>query len=257
MADRTYRARGVVLKKTKLGESDLIVTLLAEDGSALKLVAKGARKPQSPFSSRLELCSVVDAFIAKGRGSLGIAREVRLVSGNAGLRGDIDRIASASLAAELAERIAQEELAVPRLFDMTCAVFERMGAADAGAARTLAAAYLLKALSISGFAPSLRVCVGCGAALPDAAGMVRFSLVDGGYVCGECGRAIESVRVAARTLALAEFLLYSTFEEVSAARPDEREVADVLQLCRRWIEVHIGANLRSFPFALASAQPRP
>lgn len=253
MADHTYRARGVVLKKTKLGESDLIVTLLAEDGSALKLVAKGARKPQSPFSSRLELCAVADVLVAKGRASLGIAREVRLVAGNAGLRGDVDRIAAASLAAELAERIAQEELAVPRLFDMTCAVFSRMETADPQAARALAAAYLLKALCVSGFSPSLRVCVSCGAPVPETADTVRFSPVDGGYVCDACARSAEAVRVAARTLALAESLIYSTFEDISGSCFDVAAVSEVLQLCRRWIEVHIGANLRSFPFVLSSA----
>ena len=33
MSAPTYDARVIVLRKTKLGESDLIVTLLAEDGS--------------------------------------------------------------------------------------------------------------------------------------------------------------------------------------------------------------------------------
>ena len=58
MAARTYTARAIVLRKTKLGESDLVVTLLAEDGSQVRAVAKGARKPSSPFAARLELYSV-------------------------------------------------------------------------------------------------------------------------------------------------------------------------------------------------------
>ena len=55
MASATYTARAIVLRKTKLGESDLIVTLLAQDGSQARAVAKGARKPSSPFAARLEL----------------------------------------------------------------------------------------------------------------------------------------------------------------------------------------------------------
>ena len=50
----TYDARAIVLRKTKLGESDLIVTLLAQDGSQARAVAKGARKPARPFAARLE-----------------------------------------------------------------------------------------------------------------------------------------------------------------------------------------------------------
>ena len=37
----TYDARAIVLRKTKLGESDLILALLAEDGSQIRAVAKG------------------------------------------------------------------------------------------------------------------------------------------------------------------------------------------------------------------------
>ncbi|WP_371298200.1 recombination protein O N-terminal domain-containing protein [Paraeggerthella sp.] len=36
-----YDARGIVLRKTKLGESDLILTMLVEDGSQVRAVAKG------------------------------------------------------------------------------------------------------------------------------------------------------------------------------------------------------------------------
>ena len=48
---RTYRTRAIVLDKTKLGESDLILELLAENGSLVRAVAKGARKPGSRLAA--------------------------------------------------------------------------------------------------------------------------------------------------------------------------------------------------------------
>ena len=90
MARPTYTARVIVVRKTKLGESDLILSLLTEDGSQLRAVAKGARKPKSSFASRLELFSVADILCAKGR-SLDVVSEARLVEGNAALRNDIER----------------------------------------------------------------------------------------------------------------------------------------------------------------------
>ena len=42
---RTKRTRALVLDTTKLGEQDLILTLLGETGVQLRAVAKGARKP--------------------------------------------------------------------------------------------------------------------------------------------------------------------------------------------------------------------
>ena len=95
MYQPTYDARAIVLRKTKLGESDLILTLLAEDGSQIRAVAKGARKPVSSFAARLELYSVVDLLVARGR-SLDIVKEARLVESNERLRRDIEDAAGAA-----------------------------------------------------------------------------------------------------------------------------------------------------------------
>lgn len=118
MASKSYMLRAVVLKKTKLGESDLIFTLLGQDGSKVKAVAKGARKPTSPFSSRMELYSIVDVLISKGR-SLDIVTEVRLVDSGDRLRSDIAYSTAAAPMVELLDKVAQQELAAPKLFEMT------------------------------------------------------------------------------------------------------------------------------------------
>ena len=52
MAQPAYSLRALVLRRTKLGESDLILTLLSEDGSQKRAVAKGARRPMSSFAAR-------------------------------------------------------------------------------------------------------------------------------------------------------------------------------------------------------------
>ena len=106
MAQSTYNARVLVLRKTKLGESDLILSLLAQDGSQIRAVAKGARKPTSQFSSRLELYSQADVLLAQGR-SLDIVKEARLVAGNAALRESMELAACAAPIVELLDRITQ------------------------------------------------------------------------------------------------------------------------------------------------------
>ena len=80
MASPTKTITALVLRRTKLGETDVIVTLLAEDGSQVKAVAKGARKPTSSFASRLELYSVAKILLAEGK-NLDIVKEVRLLEG--------------------------------------------------------------------------------------------------------------------------------------------------------------------------------
>ena len=85
MASRSYSVRALVLRRTKLGESDVICTLLSCDGSQIRAVAKGARKPSSSFASRLEVYSVCDLLLCQGK-TLDIVKEARLLEGNEHLK---------------------------------------------------------------------------------------------------------------------------------------------------------------------------
>ena len=151
MAQPTYDARGIVLRKTKLGESDLILTLLAEDGSQMRAVAKGARKPASSFAARLELYSVVDLLVARGR-SLDIVKEARLVESNERLRRDIEHAAGAAPMAELLDRVTQMGLENPRLFALTRTALSSLGRVDPAQVPAVCAAHLLKTLAFAGCA---------------------------------------------------------------------------------------------------------
>ena len=71
---RTYRTRAIVLDRTKLAEQDLILTLLSADGSQLRAVAKGARKPGGRLAARAELFCETDFLLAAGR-SLDVVSE--------------------------------------------------------------------------------------------------------------------------------------------------------------------------------------
>ena len=101
MAQPTYSLRALVLRRTKLGESDLILTLLSEDGSQKRAVAKGARRPKSSFAARTEPFCVIDALCATGR-SLDILKEARLVAAHDALRCNLEASAAAAPVAGLA-----------------------------------------------------------------------------------------------------------------------------------------------------------
>lgn len=248
MACPTYTSRVIVLRKTKLGESDLILTMLAEDGSQLRAVAKGARKPKSSFASRLELFSVAEVLIARGK-SLDIVSEAQLICGNAPLRADIALAAAAAPCAELLDRTTQLSLESPRLFDMTRTAFSAMAASDAGRVCSLTAAHLLKTFAFSGFRPTLDRCAVCGGEAPSSPdGTVAFSPREGGVICSACRSRVEAFRVDSRAVSWAHFFLGSTFRDVAASSAGPTEAFSVLDLCQRWTREHVGHRLKSLDF---------
>lgn len=50
---RTYTDQAIVLRTTKLGEADMILTLLTLEHGQVRAVAKGLRRTSSKFGARL------------------------------------------------------------------------------------------------------------------------------------------------------------------------------------------------------------
>lgn len=244
MASKTYKTRAMVLKRVKLGETDVICVMMGTDGSLVKAVAKGARKPTSPFASRLEVFAICDLFLAKGR-SLDIIKEAKLVEPHLALRNDIDRQFSAFPIMELVEKSIHEELEVPRLFDMTAAALKAMSACAVEACPNVTAAHLFKTLAFLGLKPSFEQCVGCGDAVDPSSPSILFSIMDGGVVCPNCRGEHEVQGIPAHAITWSQALLYSPFENVVTFPITADAIDDVLKLARQLIQAHLGIRLKS------------
>ena len=129
-----------MLRRTKLGESDVICTLLSSDGSQIRAVAKGARKPSSSFASRLEVYSVCDLLLCKGK-TLDIVKEARLLQGNEHLRSDFALMEAASPMVEILDKTTQVGLEDERLFPMACAALQALKRVDSDDAVASAECY--------------------------------------------------------------------------------------------------------------------
>ena len=252
MSQPTYRLRALILRRTKLGESDLILTMLAEDGSLAKAVAKGARKPKSSFAARTEPLCAVDLLCARGR-SLDIVKEARLAAAHDRLRRTVESSTAAMPVWELLGRVAQPALENPRLFQATDRALRAMDAADEAHVLAVAAASLLKTLAFSGLRPSLEVCVSCGepVALEDGA-RLPFSAIEGGVACPACRPSLETESVDAATLCWAQYFLASTFDAIAAGPADISASFAVLHLVQSLVRAHVGAPLKSLEFLFTS-----
>lgn len=247
MATRTETIEAIVLKRTKLGESDVIVTLLAQDGSQYRAVAKGARKPTSTFASRLETFAISTVLLAKGK-NLDIVKEARLREGFATLRCDYMLTSAASPIVELLARSTFQEQPTPRLFSMTERSFHAIEQTEEDPL-VITAACLLKALGILGFRPRFDHCIECGSSIDLSSGLtVPFSYFDGGSVCIECAQHHETTLLDRTMLQWANILLYSTFDEIVTFKVDQHTISSLITFISEWTHVHLGFDLRSLKF---------
>ena len=249
MASRTYSERVIVLRKTRLREADLVLTMLAEDGRQVRSVAKGALKPTGSFASRLELYAESDVLLVEGR-TLDIVKEARLVNAHEKLRFEYAQSICAAPMVELLAVATQDELPVAHLFDMTRVALDALERVDGERAVLVMTAFLLKAASVLGFRPSLDACVECGRERGGKEYPVWVSHAAGGILCSDCASRQDAVVLPAATIGWVKWLLYSTFLQIVEEKDLPASPRDLMGFAQAWIREHIG-DLRSLSFVMA------
>ncbi len=239
----SYRATALVLRKTKLGETDLIVTLLASDGRQLRAVAKGARKPGSRLCARFEPGCVCDLLLHKGR-NLDVVTEAASLDAHAGVREDYDKLMAASVVLDFVEKVSLEGQTEERTFPLALATLCAMEEAPAAAASLVAVAFLLKAMAIHGYRVQVGECSVCGS--PAREGL--FSPEAGGVLCGACGSSGSPARVSQEGRELVRKLMGARMAELSELTVSREALSEVTGLTRSFVGWHLPARMRSLEF---------
>ncbi len=236
------RVRAVCLKKTKLGETDLIVTMLAADGCQVRAVAKGARKPGSRLGGRVEPFTELDVLLHSGR-SLDIISDAEIVVARSALREDYDRSVAAAVVADFLDKVSQECQTEDRLFALTGVTLDAMEVADGRALTALVVAFLLKGMAMHGYRPQFGACAGCGVAVP-ADGV--FALESGGPACDGCatglGQAVALSHGAHEALAR---LMGARMADVGGLGLAPDAIEHALEITRAFVVFHIPARLKA------------
>lgn len=246
----TYRTRVLALKKTKLGESDLIVTLLAENGCQVRAVAKGARKTSSKFGARLEPFSVCDVMLATGR-TLEIVTDAETVVSNAVLREDYDRSSAGSVVADFLDKVSVECQTEERLFGLAVTTLDVMTTARVEDLLAIVVAFLVKGMAMHGYRPQFDACVSCGCASPSGG---RFSLDLGGPLCEACcGDQADTVSADESTRSALRALLGARMADVPGLKVPRPVALSGLRLMRGFAAYHVPARLKALDLYCAEA----
>lgn len=201
-SDRTYRATGINLKSTPLGESDRIVTLLTKECGLVRVVAKGARKTKSSLGGRTEPFVVNDLLIAKGR-SLDRISQAEMLRSFSGLRSGLAKLTVAQYWAELVLHQALSQQPQADLFAVLLEHLERLSEARSRVETLpLLGHGIYHLLAIAGVAPQVHRChyCHCSVGVPDGALQsdreFLFSPASGGSICDACEIAQRPERIS-------------------------------------------------------------
>src|SRR5579872_5115062 len=110
---------GLILRTRPLTDTSLIVHWLTPEFGRLSTVAKGTRRPKSPFAGKLDLFYRADfSFQRSRRSELHQLREVSLRETHAKIREELEYLQQASYATALIEQSTEMETPLPEIFSL-------------------------------------------------------------------------------------------------------------------------------------------
>jgi DNA repair protein RecO (recombination protein O) len=242
-----YRDEAVVLRTQKLGEADRIVTLLTRRHGRVRAVAKGVRRTGSKFGARVEPFMHVDlqlhgansgANAVSGSGLDIVTQAETLEPYGERIAADYARYTAGTAVLETTERLtAEEREPALRLYLLLVGALRSLAQGEHVPTLVLDA-FILRALSISGYEPVLDTCARCG----EPGEHRSFAVPLGGLVCRD-HRPPGAVVVTPVTLGLLQGLLSGDWSVADAA--DAKSQREASGLVAAYLQWHLERGLRS------------
>jgi DNA repair protein RecO (recombination protein O) len=261
----TYKATGINLKATPIGENDRLLTILTRERGLIRVVAPGARKPKSSLGGRSALFVVNHLFIACGR-SLDKITQAETVTTYQGLSADLGKLVASQYLAEIVLEQALSEYPQDELFQLFNLHLDRLEQLS-GANSTQILAHLCQGifhlLALGGIAPQVHSCAitkqsisgtenspnwRCGFSIESGAAVELFALErDPSFLCSHRLNAIDLILfqhlsdhdLQGLDTTIGQF--FPTIEDIDLADSWRR----LEQILRQYIHYHLDTRIKS------------
>ena len=178
---RNYQTEAIVIKKTKLGEADTILTFFTPRLGKIQGFARSLRKPKSKLAGHLELLTHSQVSFARGR-NIDTITGSQTINSFLPLRNDLWLTSCGLYITELVHQFTPEHQENAALFDLILETLDRLCRETD---KEMVLRYFeLHLLERVGYRPQLRECVVCHRTLEPITNY--FSPSAGGMVCPEC-----------------------------------------------------------------------
>ena len=188
------KSLAIVLRVTEYSETSCIVNLLTREFGRIGAIAKGARRPKSPFSAAIDVLAVCQIVFINKPSALSILTEAKLERRFRAGETDLKRLYAGYYVIELIRTLTDEGDRAPELFDLTQEMLVQLdeGVFSENEMNHQLLLFELSLLDLLGQLPMLTRCVSCGRE-KTMLSEVNFGLNAGGVLCQTCRRGKPNV----------------------------------------------------------------
>jgi DNA repair protein RecO (recombination protein O) len=237
-------SEAIVVRTTEYGEGHLIVVLFTRAMGKVSIMARGAKKMKSRYSSLSQLFTYGEfSFYVPNQG-MGTLSSGEIITSHHGLRIDLDKTAYSAYIAELVDKLMNEREPNGYIFEQLLAAFESIDTDKD--AKIVMMIFELKILQAAGYSPQLSECVECSGPLVRP---FTFHPRLGGMICQQCVRPhMPIVKLSDNGYKLLQTLQALDLRRLGNISLSDAIKEEVKQAIRSFLDAHVDVRMKSRTF---------
>ena len=238
---RNYQTEAIIIKKTKLGEADRILTLYTPHLGKIQAVAKGVRRPKSKLSGHLELLTYSLVSLARGR-NLDTITGSQTINSFLPLKSNLELTSYALYITEMVNQFTADHIEDYPLFGLLLETMEQL---SLGSNNELVLRYFeLHLFERAGYRPRLQQCVLCRRPLKPNTNY--FCPSAGGMLCPSCNKDQPfSYALSVNGLKVLRLLQDSDYNVISRLKINHRLSCELEGITRNYIKYLLERGIKS------------
>lgn len=238
---REYQTEAIIIRKTKLGEADRILTMYTPGLGKIQGVAKGVRRPKSKLSGHLELLTYSQVTLAIGH-NLDTITGSQTINSFTPLKTDLWLTSYALYITELTSQFTAERVVDERLFHLLLDTLQDL--CQANNRELLLRYFEIHLMEETGYRPQLQECVACHRILEPTKNY--FCAGIGGILCPSCAVNQPFSRpVSLNALKVLRFIQRNDYNAVGRLKIDNVLSLELENITRSYLKYLLERDVRS------------
>lgn len=222
-----YKCRGIILKRTNLGEADRIITIFTDKFGKIRVVAKGVRKTLSRMAGHLEPFCLTRLELAEGK-NLDVITGAQVEKCFLPLRSDLEKTNASFYFTEVIDKMVEEREPHSEIYHLLDDTLEHINDI---AGPLLKPYFEINFLTEMGMRPELYSCLHCNEKITSSNNNFDFS--HGGLVCENCGAGFK---ISDNAIKMLRLFLKHQFKKIKNIKMDQDLIAELNKVCSHYLK---------------------
>ncbi len=248
---------GLVIRETKTGEADKVITLLTSQLGRITINGKGVSSLRNKYAASTQLFSY-STFLLRKKGNFYYIRDAFYIENFMNIRYDLEKLALANYVCDVACDLAPESVEDPELLQLILNTLYAIANMDKLPLEQIKGAFEFRAAVQEGFMPDLSGCGKCGCELNEDS---TIDVMNGRMLCKKCRTLVESdmeylmdegakimIRVSPYVLAALRYIETASLKRFLSFTLDKTELSLFSVVCERYLLNHLEHGFSSLEY---------